>query len=56
LCLNKLPAGLGSAVSVLMAREGARLSPSPEGTMLRIIFGLTMIERSRYRGGSGALA
>ena len=25
------------------ARQGARLSPSPEGTMLRIIFGLTMI-------------
>ena len=29
--------------SVPGARQGARLSPSPEGTMLRIIFGLTMI-------------
>ena len=52
---GKLPDGLGGAVSVPMGRmggrsarrpaplPGARLSPSPEGTMLRIIFGLSMI-------------
>ena len=57
--IGKLPGDLGGAVSVPMARmggcsarrpapvpdahESARLSPSLEGTTLRIIFGLTMI-------------
>jgi hypothetical protein len=57
--IGKLPGDLGGAFRVPMARmggfsarrpaplpdapEGARLSSSPEGTMLRIIFGLTMI-------------
>ena len=56
---GKLPDDLGGSVSVPMARmrgyfsrrpapvpdarKSARLSPRPEGTMLRIIFGLTMI-------------
>ena len=57
--IGKLPGDLGGAFRVPMARmggyperwraplpgarNGARVSPSPEGTMLRIIFGLTMI-------------
>ena len=57
--IGKLLGDLGGAFSVPMARmggyperwpaplpgarNGARFSPSPEGTMLRIIFGLTMI-------------
>ena len=57
--IGKLPGDLGGAFRVPMARMGgyperrpaplpgarkiARFSPSPEGTMLGIIFGLTMI-------------
>ena len=65
---GKLPDDLGGAVSVPMGRmggrsarrpaplPGARLSPSPEGTMLRIIFGLSMILRDRRPGFEGLRA